>query len=61
MSRRKDLFIQLSRIVACLGVCGVHVGHGYEVKGIEGRTVSAGAYQRPCDYSVPKTLNGFAG
>ena len=27
------------------GVCDVHVGHGYEVKGIEERAVSAG--QRP--------------
>lgn len=35
----------LSRIVACFGVCGAHVGHGYEVKGIEERAVSAG--QRP--------------
>lgn len=34
MSRRKDLFIQLSRIIACLGVCGVHIGYGYEVKGM---------------------------
>lgn len=36
MSRRKDLFIQLSRIIACLGVCGVHIGYGYEVKGMGG-------------------------
>lgn len=39
MSRRKDLFIQLSRIIACLGVCGVHIGYGYEVKGIGGGTI----------------------
>ena len=43
MSRRKDLFIQLSRIIACLGVCGVHIGYGYEVKGIGG-VLSVGRY-----------------
>lgn len=37
------MFIQLSRIIACLGVCGVHIGYGYEVKGIGG-VLSVGRY-----------------
>ena len=36
MNKKKDLFIQLSRIIACLGVCGVHIGYGYEIKGMGG-------------------------
>lgn len=44
MTKRKDAFIQITRILSCIGVCAVHLKYKFEIHGISGNLMELGRY-----------------
>lgn len=44
MNKKRDLFIQISRVAACLGVCTVHIAQNCHVSGVGGALMGMGKY-----------------